>query len=462
MSRPASAPDDVQSVSELARQVRSVLDGSFESVWVRGELSGFRAYGSGHWYFSIKDDDAQLKCAMFAGSNRRVRFRPKDGDEVLLRGRVDLYSKRGDLQLVADRMESVGEGRLHQEFERLKAALKAEGLFDDARKRPLPAVPRRLGIVTSEQAAALQDMLRVLADRDPTLSITLSPARVQGTGAAETIAAALDLLNRASDVEVILCGRGGGSIEDLWAFNEEVVARAIARSRIPVISGVGHEIDFTIADFVADRRAPTPTAAAEMAVPVRAELEALVADRRARLVRAQGRALERRAQRVDELGQRLRAANPRRRIALQEQRLRDAQRRLRGALERGLQRRQERIASLVLRHASANPSRRLAEGRRRLGDLSERLERATLVGLSAHRERLEADIRALRMLGPLQSLGRGYAIATSEDSGLVVRDAVELRAGDALRLRLRVGALKCRVEEVITDAELDLRGRVRK
>jgi len=459
---PLAAPDDVQSVSQLARQVRSVLDGSFESVWVRGELSNYRAYGSGHWYFTLKDDQAQLKAAMFGRDNRRVRFAPQDGDEVLVRGRVDLYSKRGDLQIVVDHMESLGAGRLHQQFEQLKSRLGAEGLFDAERKQPLPAVPRRIGIVTSEKAAALQDMLRVLQTRDPTLAITLAPSRVQGDGSAATIAAALDLLNRASDVEVILCGRGGGSIEDLWAFNEEVVARALARSRIPVISGVGHEIDFTIADFVADARAPTPTAAAEMAVPIRSELEAVIADRRQRLVAAQRRSLQRRAQRVDEVSQRLAAASPRRRLDQRRQRLDTACARLTSALQRGLVSRAERAGNAVLRLEAGSPGRRLPGLRRRLADADQRLERGLYVDMMARRERLEAGRRALGLLGPLQSLGRGYAIATSDSSGAVLRDASESVPGDRVRLRLASGALRCKVEEVLSNADLDLRGRVRK
>jgi len=457
-----AAPDDVQSVSQLARKVRSVLDGSFESVWVRGELSNYRAYGSGHWYFTLKDEQAQLKGAMFGRDNRRVRFAPQDGDEVLVRGRVDLYTKRGDLQIVVDHMEALGAGRLHQEFEQLKARLGGEGLFDADRKQPLPPVPRRIGIVTSEKAAALQDMLRVLQVRDPTLAITLAPARVQGDGSAATIAAALDLLNRASDVEVILCGRGGGSIEDLWAFNEEVVARAIARSRIPVISGVGHEIDFTIADFVADARAPTPTAAAEMAVPIRADLEAVIADRRQRLVAAQRRALQRRAQRVDELSQRLAAASPRRRLDQRRARLDEARTRLNLALQRGLDLRAERTRTAALRLEAASPARNLVILSRRLHDSRERLRRALYVDMAARRERLDAGRRALGMLGPLQSLGRGYAIATAEESGEVLRDAMQCAPGDLVRLRLARGALRCKVDKVLGEADLDLRGRIRK
>ena len=463
MSRSSpTAPENAQSVSDLARQVRSVLDGSFESVWVKGELSNYRAYGSGHWYFTLKDEEAQLKAAMFGRDNRKVRFTPQDGDEILVRGRVDLYTRRGDLQIVVDHMEPLGAGRLHQEFERLKSRLGGEGLFDADRKKALPAVPRRIGIVTSEKAAALQDMLRVLSMRDETLAITLAPARVQGDGAAATIAAALDLLNRASDVEVILCGRGGGSMEDLWAFNEEIVARAIARSRIPVVSGVGHEIDFTIADFVADARAPTPTAAAEMAVPIRRDLEAMVTDRLQRLVGAQERFLTRRAQRVDELSARLQSSSPRRRLSQRAQRLEDATQRLQGAMQRGHVLRQSRASTALQRLEAASPARRLVSLHQRVQHSRQRLGRAGYVSMVGRRERLETGRRALGLLGPLQSLGRGYSIATAEEDGRVLRSAQGSRVGDLLRLRLAQGALRCKVEEVLSDEDLDLRGRVRK
>ncbi len=403
-------PRDVQTVSQLARRIRGALDASFGRVWVRGEISNLRRYGSGHWYFTLKDDHGQLQAAMFARENQRLRFRPQDGDEVLVEGRVDLYARRGDLQVVCGWMEPLGAGRLQARFEALKARLQQEGLFDASRKRPLPRVPRRIGIVTSPQAAALQDMLRTLDRLDPTLSITVAATRVQGEGAGRQIAAALELLERSSDVEVILCGRGGGSLEDLWAFNEEVVARAIAACRIPVISGVGHETDFVIADFVADARAATPTAAAELAVPPRAELEAGVADLRRRLEAAWQRGRSQRRRRLDGLSRRL-----------------------------------------------PTPRRRLDAAAQRLDESRERLERATLAQLRVRRARLEAGRRALRALGPLESLGRGYAIASRGRS--VLRDADEVERGDSVRVRLNRGALQCTVDQVSLSEELDLLGR---
>ena len=407
-------PREVQTVSQLARRIRGVLEASFERVWVRGEISNLRRYGSGHWYFTLKDEAGQLSAAMFARDNRRVRFGPKDGDEVLVEGRVDLYAQRGNLQVIASWMEPLGAGRLQARFEELKARLQAEGLFDADRKKALPRVPRRIGIVTSEQAAALQDMLRTLARLDPTLCIMIAPARVQGREAAGEIAAALELLDRRSDVEVILCGRGGGSMEDLWAFNEEVVARAIAACSTPVISGVGHETDLTIADFVADARAATPTAAAELAVAPRAELEAAIEDLRRRLDVALRRSQVQRRQRLERLTRRL-----------------------------------------------PTPRRRLDAAGQRLDDAAERLQRAALAGLTLRRSRLEAGRRALRVLGPLESLGRGYAIASSP-TGAVLRDAARVDLGESVRVRLNRGALECTVDTVVLSEDLDLRGRRRR
>lgn len=434
---------DSLTVSQLARAIRGALEQSFpRDVWVRGELSNLRAYHSGHWYFTLKDRDSQLRLAMFSRANRRVTFKPSDGDEVVIRGRVDMYAARGDLQVIAEEMHPLGAGRLQAEFERLKARLAAEGLFDAERKQPLPRVPRRIGIVTSEKAAALQDMLRVLRERDPTLAITLAPCRVQGKGSAATIAAALDRLDRQGRVDVILCGRGGGSIEDLWAFNEELVAQAIARCSIPVISGVGHEIDFTIADFVADARAPTPTAAAEMAVAVRSDLEAAVMARLHRLHAAGRRDLRQRRRRVQDLSGRL--LSPRRRLDRDAQRLDDAQLRLARAAQRRLQQERIRLDHTRERLALATPDRRLRQDRRRASDLHARLVRAAWTGASERRQNLEALRRALGALGPLATLDRGYAIATAADGG-VVEDSAQVAAGDAVQVRLRRGSLDCRV-----------------
>jgi len=446
----------IHEVAELAARVKTSLAGIFDTLWVRGEVSNFRAYSSGHWYFTLKDSNAQLKGVMFSRANRRLRFEPKDGDAVLVQGRVDLYVARGDLQVVVEHMEPEGAGQLAREFERLKGRLGDEGLFDPDRKQPIPRVPRRIGIVTSEKAAALQDMLRVLGMRDADLAITLSPSRVQGDGAGREIAAALDLLNRIGEVEVILCGRGGGSMEDLWAFNEEVVARAIARSRIPVISCVGHETDFTIADFVADCRAATPSAAAELAVPVRLDLEAALADRSHRLQGAMLRQLQARTARLVELRGRL--GRPERSLDGAVQRVDDAKVRLQRGVQHSLSRRRDRLDALTSRLATLSPQRDLVQARRRLVASRRQLDGALAMQLRRRRQELVAARRALHALGPVQALGRGFALATAED-GSLLRDAAQLSAGDSVRVRLSQGALACTVDEVIEDSALELHAR---
>jgi len=456
VSRPRPLPGAV-SISELSAAIREALIDNGGRVTAWGEVSNFKAYGQGNWYFTLKDADAQLRGVMFARDRRFMKYRPKDGDEVLVRGRVEVYGARGDLQIIVERMKPLGAGQLQEQFEQLKRRLRSEGLFDPTRKQPLPTVPRRIGIVTSPQAAALQDMLRTLNLRDPTLAITLAPARVQGEGAGATIAAALDLLNRASDVEVILLGRGGGSLEDLWAFNEEVVARAVARSRIPVICGVGHETDVTIADFVADLRAPTPTGAAERAVRVRTDLEAGLADLRARLARGGRRSLERRLARTQELRQRL--LSPRRRLDLASQRLDDVRGRLERALGAGVRARSERMRGLVSRRRARDPQADLVTARARLQVAGERLRQAALVDLRARRRAVDGQRRQLQLVGPLQSLERGYALA-STDAGLL-RAPSDVQVGDEIQVRLRGGALRCNVSDVIEDPELDLLGRRR-
>ena len=447
------------SVSELSARVRNALYERVGRVVVFGEISNFKAYGAGgNWYFTLKDAGAQLKAVMFSRDRRFLRYRPKDGDEILVRGRIDLYAPRGDVQVIVDRMEPLGAGRLQEQFEKLKKRLASEGLFSPERKRLIPRVPRRIGIVTSPQAAALQDILRTLRLRDPTLSVTLSPARVQGEGAAREIAEAIDLLNRLGLVEVILLARGGGSLEDLWSFNEEVVARAVARSRIPIICGVGHETDVTIADFVADLRAPTPPGAAERAVPIRRDLEAALQDLRGRLVGATGRGLARRNQRIEELRQRL--LSPQRRLELASQRLDEARGRLERAATTGLALRRERLDGARQRLQARSPDRDVARARERLGAARERLAHAALVELRGRRASLEGARRQLSLVGPLQSLERGYALAVA-DSGALLRRADDVQPGDAVTVRLHEGALDCTVNEVrMTDA-LDLLGRRR-
>jgi exodeoxyribonuclease VII large subunit len=394
----------ILTVSQLTRGVRDLLEGAFPAVWVNGEISNFVAHRSGHWYFTLKDEGASLSAAMFRGQNSRVRFEPEHGMDVICRGRISVYPPRGNYQLIVDRIEPQGVGALQLAFEQLHRRLQAEGLFDPARKRPLPRLPVRIGLVTSPTGAAIRDMLRVLGERFRPLEIRLAPTRVQGAGAAAEIAAALDLLNRDAVVDLILCGRGGGSLEDLWAFNEEEVARAIARSAIPVISAVGHEVDVTIADLVADARAATPSNAAEIAVPVRAELDGTLVDLTRRLGLAAGRELERRRQLSVQLGRRL--VDPRRYLQIQAQ---------------------------------------------RKDELSARLGRAQRARMVAARGALAERAARLDTLSPLGVLARGYAIATAD--GRPLRAANDLSPGDRIEIRLHRGTLGCSVDEVAGEEE---------
>jgi exodeoxyribonuclease VII large subunit len=433
-------------VSELTRAIRGLLEKQYADLWVEGEISNFRAHGSGHWYFTLKDAEAQIRAAMFRKENLRLRFRPEDGMKVLCRGRITVYEARGEYQLVALEMEPRGSGALLLAFERLKTKLAAEGLFAPERKRKLPLLPRRLGVVTSPTGAAIRDILEVVRRRDPRMSVLICPVRVQGEGAAAEIADGIRRLSHSGLVDVIIAGRGGGSIEDLWAFNEEVVARAIFECAVPVVSAVGHEVDVTIADFVADVRAPTPSAAAEIAVPVRAELRARILDLRAR----GGRGLLRR---LGELRHRLEAAkgrveDPRRLLARRRIALDDALNRcgriVRGRLLEARNRLSGATASLRQRH----PSARVARARQRIADLRHRLEALKTQRLAAHRRAFEVMAGKLETLSPLAILGRGYAIARRE-SGAVVMRAADVRREERLEVLVAEGKLEVRVEDAV-------------
>ncbi|MBI4636172.1 MAG: exodeoxyribonuclease VII large subunit, partial [Candidatus Rokubacteria bacterium] len=350
----------VVSVSELTAQLRALLEERFPAVWVEGEISNFRQYPSGHAYFTLKDESAQLRCVLFRARQRRIRFEPADGLHVLAFGSVEVYAARGEYQLVVELLEPRGLGALQLAFEQLKARLAEEGLFDAARKRPLPRFPRKIGIVTSPAGAAIRDMLRVIGRRFGELSIVIAPARVQGEGAAEEIAAGLRDLNAVGDVDVIIVGRGGGSLEDLWAFNEEVVARAIAASKVPVISAVGHEVDVTIADFVADLRAPTPSAAAELVVREKQSVVESLAELRARLTRAIVRRLEGDRARLESLRHRRVLTDPARALRDVERRLDDARARLRHAAAAALRRARHRTELVTAGLRAAGPGGRVA------------------------------------------------------------------------------------------------------
>ncbi len=438
----------ILSVSELNRMARMVLERGLPQVWVAGEISNLTRAASGHWYFTLKDSDAAVRCAMFRNRNQLLDWRPENGMHVEVRAQPTLYEPRGEFQLTVEAMRRAGLGALYEAFARLKARLEREGLFDPARKRPLPPYPRRIGIITSPKAAALRDVLTTLRRRWPAGRIVLYPTPVQGAGAAEAIAAALATAGRRGECEVLLLVRGGGSIEDLWAFNEEIVARAIAACPIPVVSGIGHETDFTIADFVADRRAPTPTGAAQLATPDVTELRQHLAHLRQRLMLDQRRRLNTLAQRLDGLAQRLR--HPAERLASQRRHLDQLARRLDLAQAGRLQLARQRLAylDLHLRRALPRPDRMQPK----VHELAGRLARAMATGLKQHRERLSALGTHLAHLNPAAVLERGYSIVRGAD-GRIVRDSRQLRVGEAVELTLARGAAGAQITHLIAPPE---------
>jgi len=392
----------VYSVSELNREVRVLLESGIGQVWVQGELSNLSRPSSGHWYFSLKDGDAQVRCAMFRARNNLSRLSPREGQLVLARGRVSLYEPRGDYQLLVEQLEDAGMGALQQAFDELKRRLAAEGLFAPERKRALPVAPRKIAVITSPTGAAIRDILNILGRRFPSAAVLIHPVPVQGAAAAPAIVAALELASLRAECDVLILARGGGSLEDLWAFNDERVARAIFRCRVPVVTGIGHEIDFTIADFVADVRAPTPSGAAELVVP------------------DTGSWLRRLAQISDRFN-----AGMRRALSFESQRLETLQHRLQ----------------------QAHPGARLRQHSQRLDELDVRLQLGIRARLERQGARLESVVRALQAVSPLATLGRGFAVITRSADGALITRAEQLAVGEDFDAQLASGHLRAKVME---------------
>lgn len=430
----------VFSVSQLNREVRGVLEGGFPLVWVEGELSNLARPSSGHLYFTLKDSAAQVRCAMWRTRSKLLRFRPADGSQVLVRARISLYEPRGEYQLIVEHMEEAGDGALQRAFEALKQRLAAEGLFDTARKRPLPSLPRRIGVVTSPSGAAIRDVLSVLRRRFPALEVLLYPVPVQGPGAAEAIVAALRLADRRRDCDVLLLVRGGGSLEDLQAFNEEGLARAIAACSIPIVSGVGHEVDVTIADFVADVRAPTPTGAAELVTPDQADWLRTLAQREGGVLRAIRQKLSRLSERVAGMARQLRLLHPGQRLTQQAQRLDELEQRLHAHWRARLRAQASRLAEAQARLQQHTPRHRIERGLDRTAALAQRLRGDMQHRLQDRHARLGSLVRALSAVSPLATLARGYAIVTTPD-GRVVTRASEVKSGTEIEARLARGRL---------------------
>ena len=445
---PAETPfsRDIHSVSEAAAIVQGLLQDSLPALWVQGEISNFRN-PTGHWYFTLKDAGAQLRCAMFKNTNFYVRPQPKDGDQVLIRGKVDFYTTRGELQIIADHMEPAGAGALLRAFEELKKKLAAEGLFDDRLKRAIPEVPRGIGLITSPTGAAMHDILTTLRRRFPLGTVYLYPVPVQGEAAAPAIIQALRQLPARAPVDVLILARGGGSIEDLWCFNDERIARAIRASAVPVVTGIGHEIDFTIADLAADLRAPTPTAAAELCSPDQAEWRERLAQFDVQLASGAARGSQRRAEHLRRLHARLELTHPGRRLQQNEQRLDELWERLLRARATEGAGRALSLLHLGKRLSAASPMQRLPALKRQLaaqGDL-----------LRIHLRRQAGELRArllrsesvLASLSPLAILGRGYAVARTQE-GRVITDAAMLNPGARFDVTLARGSVTADVVAV--------------
>jgi exodeoxyribonuclease VII large subunit len=456
LAQPQSRP--ILSVSALAREARLLLEGRFPLVWVEGEISNLRRPGSGHWYFTLKDDLAQVGCAMFAGRTRVLRFQPRDGDQVVIRGRVSLYEARGDFQIVAEHMEPAGEGALRAAFEALKARLDAEGLFALERKRKLPTLPRRLAVISSATGAALRDVLHVIARRFPALEVVLLPVAVQGERAEADI---LDALARIPIVapDVVMITRGGGSLEDLWTFNLERVARAVAACPVPIMSAVGHETDVTMTDFVADVRAPTPSAGAELITPDRRDLETRLAQGQARLQRALQAELTSGQSHIRHL--RARLVSPRARLQQQMQRGDDLEERLRRALARRLEACDGRLLALARGLYLVRPSQRIARSRERLQDLHGALAAAATRTIQERGASLAASARTLQAVSPLATLARGYAVLTAGAASTgdapatrAITSITQTRPGDTLTAHLGDGALALHVIGIDDDNHL--------
>lgn len=442
-SRQESTQPKILSVSDVNRAVKSTLENGFKLIWMKGELSNFKPHTSGHWYFSLKDQKAQISAVMFKGFNQALKFRPRDGMEVIVRGKITVYEPRGNYQIFCELMEPVGAGALQMAFEQLKKKLQAEGLFDKERKRPIPLLPRHVAVVTSPTGAAIRDILNVLNRRFKGLQVTVVPTVVQGEAAAPQIVKALDLAQKMKDVDVIICGRGGGSVEDMWCFNDEKVARTIAASRVPIISAVGHEIDFTIADFVADLRAPTPSAAAELVSRNAAEICETIAAQQRRLNRVWLHREQVLKQKVFQLSKRL--VDPKRRLQDLALRCDELSQRLEAGARRYFERRLQAIRLLLTRLPS--PREVILRRGQEISMLRTQLE--------AHMIRVKESRRAewarlsgvLDSLSPLKVVERGYSIVRKENE--LIKSSAQLSAGQAVELQFAKGRAAARIEKIL-------------
>ncbi|MBC8520288.1 MAG: exodeoxyribonuclease VII large subunit [Gammaproteobacteria bacterium] len=439
-----SSDRKVITVSQLNREARFLLERNFTPLWVEGEISTLSRPSSGHIYFTLKDDQAQIKCAMFRSRLNNIRFRPQSGQHVEIRGTVSLYEARGDYQLIAEHMKEGGEGVRQRAYEALKKKLSAEGLFAESCKKPIPSIPKRVGVISSPSGAAIHDILTVLERRFPALPVILYPTSVQGSSAEGEIIGALNSAQQRAECDLLIVARGGGSIEDLWSFNEESVARAIHGCSIPIISAVGHETDFTITDFVADHRAATPSAAAELVSPDREEQLNSLAHLEQRLSRGIERKVENLSIILGGLKRELR--HPRERIRQFAQRLDEGERRLSNIQQESINRRKALLDRMELRLQHLNPAERISGLRQQLQRQHKQLSQALRHHLQNQGSKLSSISHALDALSPLATLGRGYSVTTTA-TGEVIRDAASLRSGDLIKTKLHQGAVISRVAE---------------
>ena len=442
---------NIFTVSRLNAEVRLLLENEMGIVWLVGEISNFSAPVSGHWYLTLKDSRAQVKCAMFRGNNRRVTFKPQNGNQVLVKARLSLYEPRGDYQLIIESMQPEGDGRLQQEFEKLKMNLAAEGLFAQSNKQPLPEHPKRVGVITSKTGAALYDILDVLKRRDPSLPVVVYPTMVQGEEAAIQIAQAIGRANERNECDVLIVGRGGGSLEDLWCFNNEIVARTIAASQIPIISAVGHEIDVTIADFVADMRAPTPSAAAELVSRDNSHKEQAFSAKRARLISAIRHSLMKHAQTTHALKFRLEKQHPSYQLQKQSQQLDDLDMRLRRGITQYLKQHQQRIERKHHQLQLHSPVKHLGEQKLHLQRSEQKLLDAMDKTLLTTRHQLAMAAEKLETVSPLATLKRGYSI-THSASKQTVSSIEDVNVGEVIKTQVEDGVIESQVTQKIAKA----------
>ncbi|MDR3491826.1 MAG: exodeoxyribonuclease VII large subunit [Gammaproteobacteria bacterium] len=444
-----SQSEEIFTVTRLNREVRFILESNFPLLWIEGEISNFAAPNSGHWHFSLKDAQAQVRCAMFKPHNRKLNFTPKDGMHVMLKARISLYEGRGDFQLLAEHMEEVGEGKLQLAFEALKKRLSAAGLFDDKHKKALPALPKQIGVITSSTGAAIRDILSVLKRRFPSIPVVIYPTLVQGSAAAANIVSAIQLANQHAVCDVLILSRGGGSLEDLWPFNEEIVAQAIFQSTLPIISGIGHEVDFTISDFVADQRAPTPSAAAELCTPDSSDLLDALQQKQQRLIHHIKEKIRQAQVHLTWTNKQLQQQHPKRQLSEQSQRLDLCEAALIRLQNKLLQQHQVNLKNSHLKLLALTPTHKIHASKNQLLFQTQTLETLMMHALNQTQQQLSNSAGKLDTLSPLATLQRGYAIATKNKK--VLRHVKDVSMGDEISLRLTEGQVECMVTDCSPD-----------